>query len=151
MNLARWILLTALLFGCSAHLERGTSPQASMPNTDPTQGYDTGSLATDTQSPTGAWPGAVRAHPGEAYTRVVDRRRVNTDRDITREIGEAILEDDALTSNRNVTITTHEGIVTIRGTVATERDRARVNAAAESVPGVVDIVNEVRVSNQGPR
>jgi hypothetical protein len=148
MRIERCILGLALLCGCSTGPTRGPGPNATR-QTDPTQGADTGALASDSTSPSTAWPNTRPAPPPTAQPRTQYARTRpaahDPDTEITRQIGAAVLEDDALTGARNVVISTHEGVVTLRGNVATPRDAERIDADAYAVPGVYRVENLLEV------
>ena len=65
------------------------------------------------------------------------------DRRIATAVAARLLRQPALDK---VTSTVNAGIVTLGGEVLAEADRARAEALARQVPGVVDVVNGVRLS-----
>ena len=78
-----------------------------------------------------------------------DQSESATDRTLTRQIRQAIVADDSLsTSARNVTVITTDGVVTLRGPVANEQERDAVAAKAEGTTGVKRLDNRLEV--RGP-
>lgn len=142
MYIERCFLLSALLLGCSTGPIGRTDPIATSGG-QARQSYDTGAYASTAVAGRSGAPG--QAGPAMQYTRPVGQARVEADRAITRDVSAAVLDDDALSNVRDLVITTHEGVVTILGTVATPGDVARVNAAASAVPGVSRVDNRLRV------
>ena len=66
---------------------------------------------------------------------------------ITREIRQAIVDDDSLSTNaHNVKVITVDGVVTLRGPVDDAAEQARVVSAARGVEGVKRIENQLEVS-----
>ncbi|MHB0970595.1 MAG: BON domain-containing protein [Thermoanaerobaculia bacterium] len=71
----------------------------------------------------------------------------------TRQIDDAVLasnvrqafESDGELRPLNIVIDAHSGIVTLSGSVPTSRLRDRAASTARSVPGVVDVVNQLTV------
>jgi hyperosmotically inducible periplasmic protein len=69
------------------------------------------------------------------------------DLEITRKIRRAIVEDKSLsTSAHNVKIVTVDGVVTLRGPVASTKEKASVAAKAEKVAGVNKVENQLEVA-----
>ena len=66
---------------------------------------------------------------------------------ITREIRQAIVDDDSLSTNaHNVKVITVDGVVTLRGPVDDAAEQARVVSAAREVEGVKRIENQLEVT-----
>jgi hypothetical protein len=74
---------------------------------------------------------------------------VTTDASITFAINGALLEDDGVRS-REVRVTTHHGVVTLTGTQPTVEARARVDAIARRVRGVVAVDDRIVVPGAPP-
>jgi osmotically-inducible protein OsmY len=143
MSVRTSVIAVAILAGCAQSPRiRPALPSAAV---SPTQGTDTGALASDTTHPSTAWPGTRQADPAVGYVGPEPRPVADRDRDITRQIGAAVLNDRNLAGPRNVVITTHRGVVTIRGNVPSARARARILEDARRIPGVSDVNNELRV------
>lgn len=145
--LMRTALVTALmLVGCASGPNTGSGTTATQQR-DPTQGADTGGLASATTGPSGAWLGARQREPAMAET---VEARAERDRAISEQIGNAVLDEEMLSRASDVVITTQDGVVTLRGNVPTDFERARLDAAVRAIPGVSGIDNQVRVRPQRP-
>jgi len=67
---------------------------------------------------------------------------------ITRSIREAVAADNALSMNaHNVKIASSDGVVTLRGLVASASEKAAVAATAQRVAGVRRVENELEVTS----
>jgi len=72
-----------------------------------------------------------------------------TDLRITREIRQAVVKDDALSTNaHNVKIVTVGRVVTLRGPVDSAEERAKIDAKARGVAGVKQVDNQLEVANR---
>ena len=72
-----------------------------------------------------------------------------TDLRITREIRQAVVKDDALSTNaHNVTIVTVGRVVTLRGPVNSAEERAKIDAKARAVAGVKQVDNQLEVATK---
>jgi hyperosmotically inducible periplasmic protein len=75
-----------------------------------------------------------------------DQRENRTDLDITQQIRQAVMANDALSfTAKNVKIITAGGKVTLRGPVKTTDERAAIEAAARRVAGVTQVDNQIEV------
>lgn len=76
-----------------------------------------------------------------------DQQKENRpDRDITKQIRQAIMKDKSLsTYAHNVKIITQGGIVTIKGPVRSEEEKRAVEAKAEEVAGEGKVHNQLDV------
>jgi hyperosmotically inducible protein len=104
------------------------------------------------------------AKPGEAQPAADDTGRNVRDREenaktadqqsnskgdveITRKIRRAIVEDKSLsTSAHNVKIVTIDGVVTLRGPVVSDEEKASVATKAKKVAGVSQVENQLEVA-----
>lgn len=78
-----------------------------------------------------------------------DQSNAKADVEITQAIRKAVTSDDSLSVNaHNVKIITAGGIVTLRGPVNDEKERANIAAKAQSVPGVTRVNNQLEVAAQ---
>ena len=77
-----------------------------------------------------------------------DQQKMNpTDRDITRKIRSAIMDDKSLsTYAHNIKIITQDGKVTLKGPVRTEKEKADIEAKAAAVAGGANITNEIEIA-----
>jgi len=72
-----------------------------------------------------------------------------TDREVAARIRQSLVADSALSSSaRNVTIDADGDSVTLRGSVATEQERATVAARAKQAAGDRSIDNELVVASR---
>ena len=70
------------------------------------------------------------------------------DRELTANIRKAIVDDDSLSTNaHNVKIITNNGVVTLRGPVKSESEKATIVAKAQRVPGVKRVDNQLEVEH----
>ena len=69
------------------------------------------------------------------------------DREITAAVRRAIVGDDSLSTNaHNVKIITSSGVVTLRGPVASEKEKMAVVTKAQQVAGVRKIDNQLETT-----
>ena len=70
------------------------------------------------------------------------------DRELTANIRKAIVDDDSLSTNaHNVKIVTNNGVVTLRGPVKSESERATIVAKAQHVAGVKRVDNQLELEH----
>jgi hyperosmotically inducible periplasmic protein len=75
-----------------------------------------------------------------------DQAENEADREISASIRRAVVKDDSLSMNaHNVKIITSNGVVTLRGPVKSETERAAVEARAKQVAGVQSVNNQLEV------
>jgi osmotically-inducible protein OsmY len=71
------------------------------------------------------------------------------DREVVQRIRQALVSDDSLsTGAKNVTIDSKDDAVTLRGSVASEQERATVAAKARQVAGDRKVENELVVASR---
>jgi len=76
----------------------------------------------------------------------LDQSPAKADVEITRSIRKMLVDDDALGTNaQNVKVITVDGMVTLRGAVATADEQTRIAAIATETVGVNRVVNELQV------
>jgi osmotically-inducible protein OsmY len=76
----------------------------------------------------------------------VDQGESESDRRITAEIRRAVMDTDGLSINaKNCKIITNNGVVVLRGPVATQAERQTIEAKARAVAGVMSVTNELEV------
>lgn len=79
----------------------------------------------------------------------LDQGNSAADLDMTKKIREAVVADEALSSNaRNVKIITKDGAVTLRGPVKDAAEKARVVAIARNVAGQAPVADQLEVETQ---
>jgi hyperosmotically inducible protein len=89
----------------------------------------------------------VRDRGGETKTSG-DQSESEADRTITQNIRKALTEDDSLSTNaKNVKIITNDGVVTLRGPVKNEKEKAEIEAKAKQVAGVRNVDNQLEVAS----
>ena len=75
-----------------------------------------------------------------------DQSNAKGDIEITANIRKAVVGDDTLSTNaKNVKIITQGGIVTLRGPVKSESEKASVAAKAKNVAGVSRVNNQLEI------
>lgn len=78
-----------------------------------------------------------------------DQSNSKADVEITQAIRKAVTADDSLSVNaHNVKIITNGGVVTLRGPVKSEQERASIAAKAQQVSGVTRVNNQLEVAAQ---
>ncbi len=76
----------------------------------------------------------------------LDQSESGPDIEITAQIRRAVLADEALSANAdNVKIITSGGVVTLRGPVASEAEKASIDAKAKAVVGVTRVDNQLEI------
>lgn len=73
-----------------------------------------------------------------------DNSADDLDRDIRKAIDRA-LADDATLKGQNVDIAVKNGVVTVKGTVASAADKGRVSELVRAAPGVKDFANALEI------
>lgn len=77
----------------------------------------------------------------------LDQSESEADRAITQKIRQALISDDALTTNaKNIKIMTINGVVTIRGPVANVQEREVIARKVSEVQGVLKLDNQLEVT-----
>jgi hypothetical protein len=78
-----------------------------------------------------------------------DQSNEQRDLDIARSIREAVASNDALSTNaQNVKIITQDAVVTLRGPVKSEQEKAIVVSIAQQTPGVARVDDQLEVDPQ---
>jgi len=89
----------------------------------------------------------VRDRDGATKT-PTDQSEKEADRTITQNIRQALTADDALSTNaKNVKIITNDGMVTLRGPVNSEKEKAEIEAKAKRVAGVKRVDNQLEIAS----
>ena len=77
-----------------------------------------------------------------------DQSENELDRTITQNIRRAVTADGSLSTNaKNVKIITNNGMVTLRGPVKSEKEKAEIEAKAKQVAGVKSVDNQLEVAS----
>lgn len=83
-----------------------------------------------------------------------DQAENEADRTITQRIRQALMEDDTLSTNaKNVKIITINGVVTLRGPVNGDGEKAAIDKKAKAVQGVKQVdsyIEIIRIEEKGP-
>jgi hyperosmotically inducible protein len=75
-----------------------------------------------------------------------DQAQNKKDLEIAANIRKAVVSDDSLSTNaHNVKIITSNGVVTLRGPVKSQQEKAAIEAKAKSVAGVSSVNNMLEV------
>lgn len=78
-----------------------------------------------------------------------DQKENKVDIDITASIRKAVMdEDDLSTTAKNCKIITADGVVTLRGPVASEQEKTTIEGLAKDVEGVKSVDNQLEVAAQ---
>jgi len=78
-----------------------------------------------------------------------DQSNTAADLNITQEIRKAVVADDALSTNaQNVKIVTAGGVVTLRGPVRSDAEKASVGAKASHAKGVKSVDNQIEITGE---
>lgn len=80
---------------------------------------------------------------------VIVRPPVNRDDQIAKAVKETFKTVPAL-ENKDIQVNVSDGVATLKGTVETEMHRKAAERAAETVPGVVKVVNLIKVDKPRP-
>src|SRR5262249_24953056 len=76
-----------------------------------------------------------------------DQSESKADRTLTQRIRQAVVDDDALSTNaKNVKIITQNGMVTLRGPVKNAEERQRVVAKAQQIAGEKNVNNQLEIT-----
>ena len=77
-----------------------------------------------------------------------DQSNTTGDTQITASIRRAVMKDDSLSMTaKNVKIITENGVVTLRGPVKSEAEKAKIAELAKSAAGQMKIENQLEVKN----
>jgi hyperosmotically inducible protein len=76
-----------------------------------------------------------------------DQAENETDRKITQEVRKEVVANDALSMTaKNVKIITSNGVVTLRGPVASPDEKTKIAGIAQTAPGVARVDNQLEVA-----
>lgn len=152
------IAVGALCLGACEDRNTPTAPTTPPTGaTGPTPAPRTGTGVTATGSPAGgvrtndvnAPPAAdntARNKDHDVAPTAQDQGETQGDRNITAEIRKGVIALEGLSTNAsNCKIITRNGVVTLRGPVASAAERDSVERVAKAVAGVTSVVNELEV------
>jgi hyperosmotically inducible protein len=115
--------------------------------TDPSQSGDT-STAPPAQTAADNTAKNVRDRAGSTLT-PGDQSESQADLDLTQRVRQAVVADTSLsTTAHNIKIITVDGVVTLRGPVASAQEKAKVVATAQQLAGVKKVENHLEVATQ---
>jgi osmotically-inducible protein OsmY len=78
-----------------------------------------------------------------------DQSENEADRTLTQRVRQAVVADDALSTNaKNVKIITQNGVVTLRGPVKSDEERQRVVAKAQQIAGDKNVDNQLEITGK---
>ena len=78
----------------------------------------------------------------------LDQGGSEADRDVTQLVRQRIVDEDGFSVNaQNVKIITQDGVVTLRGPVATSEEKAQIAAITASANGVKRVDNQLEVES----
>jgi osmotically-inducible protein OsmY len=76
-----------------------------------------------------------------------DQGGSEADRTVTQKVRQGVVDIEGLSVNgKNVKIITQDGVVTLRGPVKTDKEKADIAAIAKSVAGVKSVDNQLEVA-----
>ncbi|HEV8052941.1 MAG TPA: BON domain-containing protein [Parachlamydiaceae bacterium] len=79
----------------------------------------------------------------------LDQSETEADRTITQRIRQAIMSDDSLSTNaKNIKIITINGVVTLRGPVATPEEKANIVRKINNIQGILNVDNQIEVTRR---
>jgi osmotically-inducible protein OsmY len=88
----------------------------------------------------------VRDRDGATLT-PIDQGESEGDREITQRIRQAVVAQDGFSTDaKNVKIITRGAVVTLRGPVETEQEKARIEALASQAAGVQRVDNQIEIA-----
>jgi hyperosmotically inducible protein len=95
-------------------------------------------------------PDNTKMNKGDAQkgATTADQQKMNpSDREITRKIRAAIVDDKSLsTYAHNIKLITQDGKVTLKGPVRTEKEKTDVEAKAATVAGATNVTSEIEIA-----
>ena len=114
----------------------------------PSQSGDTSTAAPPAQTAADNTAKNVRDREGSTLT-PGDQSESHADLDLTQRVRQAVVADPSLsTSAHNIKIITVDGVVTLRGPVASAQEQATVVAVAQQIAGVKKVENHLEVATQ---
>jgi osmotically-inducible protein OsmY len=142
------IAATIALAGCGDDASKNPAP----PKTSSTGGTlpaepATATSTTGTTGATAADNTGRNANDSTASPTPLDQGSSDKDIAITQAVRKAVVAHKGLSVNaQNVKIITKDGVVTLRGPVASESERSAIVTMAEQVPEVHTVVNNLEVA-----
>jgi hyperosmotically inducible periplasmic protein len=113
-------------------------------NSSPARRSSPNSEASDTENT----ERNVRDKSGATLT-PEDQKESDVDRKVTANIRRAVVGDEALSLNaHNVKIITRNGVVTLRGPVKSQAEKAKIGKLARKAAGVKRVNNQLEVESE---
>ena len=134
-------IIKASLFVTALGLSMHVSAADPHPSTHP----------TDAKAAAGVSPNADNSKVNErdrnaSQLTATDQSSGTQDTEITRQIRQAIVKDDSLsTYAQNIKIITVNGLVTLKGPVRTAEEKAKIESFAKGVAGVNKVDNMISI------
>lgn len=76
----------------------------------------------------------------------MDQTNVPADVDVTQRVRQALVNDSTLSvAGKNVTVVSKNGTVSLRGTVATSDEKARIKSLVMGVDGVREVDDQIEI------
>ena len=114
----------------------------------PSQSGDTSTAAPPAQTAADNSAKNVRDRAGSTLT-PGDQSKSQADLDLTQRVRQAVVADPSLsTSAHNIKIITVDGVVTLRGPVASEQEKTKIITTAQQIAGVKKVENHLEVATQ---
>ena len=130
----------------AAAIALGLSSPVNAADPAPTTPHAAADLATVSDSkPANNSTHNARDVAGDELT-PLDQSHAEADVELTRSIRQSLVDDDALGTNaQNVKVITVDGMVTLRGPVATAEEQARIVTIAKEAAGPDRVLSELQV------
>lgn len=96
-------------------------------------------------------PSSSMATPGSDASGMMakDQGKTETDRNLNNQIRTALKADTALReAGQQISLSSDDGVVTLDGTVATEKEKAELESRVKHMSGVKDVENNLRIAPQ---
>ena len=92
-------------------------------------------------------PGSIPSGSGVTGGVVRDQSMTSTDRDLNGRIRESLNSDSVLNAaSQNVRIHTDNGVVTLQGSVATEKEKEDLETKIKHMTGVDSVKNQLQIA-----
>jgi hyperosmotically inducible periplasmic protein len=148
------VLLALAMVGCGDNNDNQAKPPVQPSNTAPTSRTAPADAPVNTAGDAKAQEvpadntGRNVRDDGSTLT-PLDQGTSEQDIAITRAVREAVVAHKGLSTNaQNVKIITKDGVVTLRGPVASDSERDAIVAVAQGVPQVTTVVNKLEVASR---
>jgi len=121
-----------------------STPSASSPSTSPGMTNPTNPSSSSTNQPGSS---GTRSTPSGTLSSTQDRAVKETDRSLNSQIREAFSRHSTLREASNtVVMNTDNGVVTLTGTVATEKEKMDLENELQRISGVSRVENELQIA-----